>query len=91
MKLSSRYGGGSWANSFDDRYRHINWGCPLVDGNIMFALALGLGLIAGLFEFVPYVGPIVTGFLAAVLAFVDSGPFPASLHIAAGFSSNSTI
>ncbi len=34
--------------------------------------ALALGILAGLFEFVPYVGPIVTGFLAGLLAFVES-------------------
>ncbi|MCB0127235.1 MAG: AI-2E family transporter [Caldilineaceae bacterium] len=38
--------------------------------------ALALGIIAGVFEFVPYVGPIVTGFLATLLAFVD-GPMQA--------------
>ncbi len=34
--------------------------------------ALTLGIIAGLLEFVPYVGPVVTGGLAALLAFVQS-------------------
>ncbi|MCB0064135.1 MAG: AI-2E family transporter [Caldilineaceae bacterium] len=34
--------------------------------------ALALGIIAGLFEFVPYVGPVATGFLAGLLAFVQS-------------------
>lgn len=34
--------------------------------------ALTLGIIAGLLEFVPYVGPVVTGVLAGLLAFVQS-------------------
>lgn len=34
--------------------------------------ALALGIIAGLLEFVPFVGPVVTGVLAGLLAFVQS-------------------
>jgi predicted PurR-regulated permease PerM len=34
--------------------------------------ALALGTLAGLLEFVPYVGPLVTGVLAGLLAFVES-------------------
>lgn len=36
-------------------------------------LALSLGLIAGLFAFVPFFGPIASGILAVVLAFTQ-GP-----------------
>jgi predicted PurR-regulated permease PerM len=36
-------------------------------------LALGLGFIAGLFTFVPFFGPIVSGLLAVLLAFAE-GP-----------------
>ncbi len=39
-------------------------------------LALSLGLIAGLFAFVPFVGPIASGLLAVVLAFTQ-GPMQA--------------
>ena len=39
-------------------------------------LALSLGFIAGLFSFVPYFGPIVSGMLAVALAFVE-GPMMA--------------
>jgi len=38
--------------------------------------ALALGIVAGFFEFVPYVGAITTGSLATLLAFVNS-PFQA--------------
>ncbi|MEO7852564.1 MAG: AI-2E family transporter [Rubrivivax sp.] len=40
-------------------------------------LALGLGLIAGLLEFVPFVGPIVSGLLAVLVAFAQ-GPVQAA-------------
>jgi predicted PurR-regulated permease PerM len=39
-------------------------------------LALGLGLIAGLLEFVPFIGPIVAGLLAVLVAFAQ-GPMQA--------------
>lgn len=35
-------------------------------------MALALGITAGLLEFIPYVGPVLTGVLAALLAFVQS-------------------
>ncbi len=34
--------------------------------------ALALGILAGLLEFVPYVGPLFTGVIAGLLAFVES-------------------
>lgn len=34
--------------------------------------ALALGILAGILEFIPYVGPLLTGAIAALLAFVDS-------------------
>lgn len=43
-------------------------------------LALSLGLIAGLLEFVPFVGPLAFGLLAVVMAFMQ-GPTSA-LHVA---------
>lgn len=46
-------------------------------------LALGLGLIAGLLEFVPFVGPIVSGLLAVLVAFAQ-GPVQAA-YVAALF------
>ena len=46
-------------------------------------MALALGLIAGLLEFVPFVGPIASGLLAVLVAFVQ-GPQQA-LYVAALF------
>ncbi len=43
-------------------------------------LALGLGLIAGLLEFVPFIGPIVSGLLAVLVGFAQ-GPTQA-LYVA---------
>jgi predicted PurR-regulated permease PerM len=41
--------------------------------------ALVLGLIAGMFEFVPLVGPLLVAVLAAVVAAIHAGPFSAFL------------
>ncbi len=46
-------------------------------------LALALGLIAGLLEFVPFIGPIVSGLLAVLVAFAQ-GPMQA-VYVAALF------
>lgn len=43
-------------------------------------LALSLGLIAGLLEFIPFIGPLAFGVLAVMLAFME-GP-AAALHVA---------
>ena len=40
---------------------------------------LVMGVIAGVFEFVPLVGPVTVAILAAILAFLHAGPFNAFL------------
>lgn len=44
--------------------------------------ALLLGLMAGLFETIPYVGPIFAGIIAVLLAFLQTGSWPKPLLVA---------